>query len=230
MRRLHTLAGDTVEIFGPGTDLIVSLVAVLMIMFAVQDIINFKQVRQNQEKIVNEIAATFRTRAVKIKADTYEIIDPQRRGKIIIKNDATLQRFSFGSDILFESGKAVLRDRGKEILEKFAKAFKNKKKLGIIKEIQIQGHADIEPVVDDRDWGNLQLAADRALEVYKHLKQFNINPYEYVMSATSFGEYMPVERKYEDNSYSMAKLEYHNNNQKKMDLNRRIEIVLIYSK
>ena len=231
MRKLDNLTQSDTDMFGPGTDLIVSLVAVLMIMFAVQDIINFKLVRQNQEKLVNEIADVFETDPIKIDEDTYEIAtEPEKQSKIIIKNDATLQRISFGSDILFESGEALLQDIGKGILKKFSRVFISKKKLKIIKEIQIQGHADTVPVKEDREWGNLRLAADRAIEVYKELKRLNIHPYEYVMSATSFGEYMPIERKYEDSNYSMAKMTYHNNSEEKKKINRRIEIVLIYRK
>jgi flagellar motor protein MotB len=230
MKKSHILKSDDMEMFGPGTDLVVSLVGVLLIMFAAQDIISFKLVRQNQEKIINDIAGIFKTKPVKISDNTFEIIEYQKKGKIIIRNDATLQRFSFGNDILFESGESVLQDRGKEILEKFSRVFMKKKRLLTIKEIQIQGHADIDPVKLDREWGNLWLAADRALEVYKYLKQLNINPYEYVMSANSFGEYMPVERKYEDCCYSIDKLNSQNNSEEKKAINRRIEIVIIYRK
>jgi outer membrane protein OmpA-like peptidoglycan-associated protein len=231
MRKLRSISHGDMEMFGPGTDLIVSLVAVLMIMFAAQDIINFKIVRQNQEKLMEEIAAFHNTSPQPIGEDKYVIYtEPKKkrenRGKILIQNDATLQRISFEGDILFGSAETWLKERGKAILADFARVFERKKKLRIIKEIQIQGHADIRKYKD----GNLQLAANRAIAVYEYLQKKGIHPYEYVMSATSFGEYMPVERKYGDINYSRFKLWKHNDSYDRQELNRRIEIVLIYRK
>ena len=232
MRKLNSLIQSDTEMFGPGTDLIVSLVAVLMIMFAVQDIVNFKQVRQNQVKIMNEIASIYNTTPLSMpeKEDTYFIFtDPQQKNRIAIQNDATLQRISFGSDILFDSGRAELKDKGKEILKKFSSVFENGKKLGLIKEIQIQGHADSDPLYDYKG-GNLGLAADRAIAVFEQFKSLNIDPEKYVMSITSFGEHMPVERQFEDIGYSSNMLQKHNSTEMQKSLNRRIEIVLNYRK
>lgn len=232
MRKLNALTQSGTEMFGPGTDLIVSLVAVLMIMFAVQDIVNFKRVRQNQLKIMKEIASIYNTvpAVVQEKEDNYFIFtDPQRKNKIVVQNDATLQRISFGSDILFDSGSPELKEKGKEILKKFSSVFKNEKKLRLIKEIQIQGHADTDPLYNYKG-GNLGLAADRAIAVFEQFKSLNIDPDAYVMSITSFGEHMPVERKFEDIGYNNTILQEHNSTEIQKSLNRRIEIVLNYRK
>jgi flagellar motor protein MotB len=232
MRKLNSLTQNSTEMFGPGTDLIVSLVAVLMIMFALQDTVNFKLVRQNQVKVMKEIAAIYNGSPVPAleKDDTYFIFtDLGKENKIVIQNDATLQRISFGSDILFDSGRAELKDKGKEILGKFSSVFKNGKKLRLIKEIQIQGHADTDPIYNYKG-GNLGLAADRAIAVFDQFQSLNIDPNAYLMSVTSFGEHMPVERQYEDIEYNDIKLQKHNATEKQKILNRRIEIVLIYKK
>jgi len=232
MRKLNSLTQNSTDMFGPGTDLIVSLVAVLMIMFALQDIVNFKLVKQNQVKVMKEIGAIYNSTPVPAleKEDTYFIFtDLQKENKIVIQNDATLQRISFGSDILFDSGKAELKGKGKEILGKFSSVFNNRKKLRLIKEIQIQGHADTDPIYNYKG-GNLGLAADRAIAVFDHFQSLKIDPNAYVMSITSFGEHMPVEREYEDIEYNEIKLQKHNAAEKQKNLNRRIEIVLIYRK
>jgi flagellar motor protein MotB len=232
MRKLNSLTQNSTDMFGPGTDLIVSLVAVLMIMFALQDTVNFKLVRQNQLKVMKEIAAIYNSIPIPAleQEDTYFIFtDLRKENKIVIQNDATLQRISFGSDILFDSGKAELKDKGKEILIKFSSVFSNGKKLGLIKEIQIQGHADTDPLYNYKG-GNLGLAADRAIAVFDQFQSLNINPNAYVISITSFGEHMPVERLREDLGYNSGKLQKHNATEKQKNLNRRIEIVLNYRK
>lgn len=231
MRKLDSLAENGSEMFGPGTDLIVSLVAVLMIMFAAQDIINFKQVRENQKEVMEEIATIYGTTPEPVtEKDTYHIFtDPGKENLISVQNDATLQRIGFGGDILFDSGSAQLNEKGKEILEKFSTVFESGKKLELIKEIQVQGHADTDPLYNYKG-GNLGLAADRAIAVFKQFKELDIDPDKYVMSVTSFGDHMPVARKYEDIRYNTAKLRLHNSSENKKALNRRIEIVLIYRK
>jgi flagellar motor protein MotB len=231
MRKSRSLTQNEIEMFGPGTDLIVSLVAVLMIMFAVQDILNFKIVRQNQMETVKEIADAYDTKYKPLGEGLYEI--STRSGSTIrIKNDATLQRISFEGDVLFVSGSAKLpqKSRGYKILKEFADIFAAGKKLDIIKEIQIQGHADTRGYTGDKytTFDNLELAAHRAMEVYTKLKELGIKPFEYVISATSFGKYMPVDRKYEDMEYSKKKLKEQNKDRYMRKRNRRIEIVLIY--
>jgi len=147
------------------------------------------------------------------------------RDTIRITNDATLQRFYFGEKILFDRGKYFLKSSGKSVLKILANAIEEKKKL--IKEIQIQGHAsaDIEHIKNNY---NLKLAADRSGEVFSFFRfQNNINPNRYVMSASSFGEFMPTERSVEMLDWQGAKL-WDANRGVKGSKNRRIEIVLNY--
>ncbi|MEK8016137.1 MAG: OmpA family protein [Candidatus Parabeggiatoa sp.] len=101
-----------------------------------------------------------------------------------------------------------------------------KGKLGAIQEIQIQGHAD--PQQSRNFSSNLELAAHRAIEVFKHFQKLGIDPTRHIMSATSFGEYKPVQRQYSDMAYNNNRLKRDNNTQKKRKKNRRIEVVLIY--
>jgi len=101
-----------------------------------------------------------------------------------------------------------------------------KKKLGAIQEIQIQGHADNQK--SKIFSSNLELAAHRAIEVFKHFQELGIDPTRHIMSATSFGEYKSVQRKYSNTYYNSNRLKRDNNTEKKREKNRRIEVVLIY--
>ncbi|MDM8567090.1 OmpA family protein [Candidatus Halobeggiatoa sp. HSG11] len=148
--------------------------------------------------------------------------------------DTTLQEqtISFGSSVLFTSGRAKLKVRGRDILTTVGNVIRNK--LPVIQEIQIQGHADTTaPRQYDIDSQqsqkyNLKLASERALEVFLFLKeQLAINPAEVLMSATSFGSYKPVTRTAED-KYTWERIRLENDDDDKKQLNRRIEIVLTY--
>jgi flagellar motor protein MotB len=160
--------------------------------------------------------------------------------------DLTEQKITFSEQILFNSGESSLRERGEKVLDivgiRILEQIKN------IREIQIIGHADINvPSSEDRDNPdyrkfNLELAADRAISVFTFFRdEVGIKPYNNsesgeslgtLMSATSFGEYVPVARSEnlyeEDGSYwSWEKINQENVGEKK-DLNRRVEIIIKY--
>ena len=96
-----------------------------------------------------------------------------------------------------------------------------------IQEIQIQGHAD--PVRSQEYSSNLELAAHRAMIVFRTLQAFGIDPRYSMMSATTFGEYVSVQRRFRGGfSYSPEQLVEDNDSPTKMMMNRRIEILLFY--
>jgi outer membrane protein OmpA-like peptidoglycan-associated protein len=222
MKRMSVLIQNGSDMFGPGTDLIISLVAVMLIMFSLKSIINIEIIRKNQLEVVKKISKTFMCKneitSNKLESE-YEIITSS--GLIKIIHNVKLQKFTFGSNILFAFDSSTLNNAGKEVLRKVFNVFQNK--LDNIVEIQIQGHADI---VGDDNY-NLELAADRAVSVYKFFqKDLKFKPEEQVMSITSFGKYMPVMRT-KDKKYSKELLKDHNSGKYK-SLNRRIEILLFY--
>ncbi len=187
--------------------------------------IDIKEVNKNQMEIVNKIAAKYNRKPLKIAENLYGIsIRRRRTHDIVIQNDVTIQRISFGSHILFDVDKTELKENGKKVLTIVGNIFKGK--LGAIQEIQIQGHAD--PQKSSNFSSNLELAAHRAIEVFKHFQELGIDPTRHIMSATSFGEYKPVQRRYSDMAYNNNRLKRDNNTQKKREKNRRIEVVLIY--
>ena len=148
--------------------------------------------------------------------------------EILIRNEATLQRYSFSDRILFRRNKYDLNEEGKRTLRIVGREIK--KNLKDIKEIQIQGHADPDRPAEDYFF-NLDLAASRAIEVYKFLQRsIRIDPARHLMSATSFGEYKPVQRSTDDSTYNSGQKLMQDN--KALDAlkakNRRIEILLFY--
>ena len=127
---------------------------------------------------------------------------------------------------LFPQDKHGLSETGKQTLTIIGQLLK--KQLPVIREIQIQGHADTDK---SRLYPtNLDLAAFRAIEVFKYLQnEVGIDPAEHLMSATSFGEFKPVQRSDEDLSYNDLNLIKDNRTKSLKDRNRRIELLLFYS-
>lgn len=223
---------------GPGTDLVVSLVAVLVLVIAInkkKEDYNLKVIQDKQEEIIHAIAKEYDTEPEPI---TDEILTDNLTSRykiptgsvlesdIIIENQATLQRFRFGSSVLFDTnsevlsteGENVIRVVGSEILETLQDSDQN-----YIEEIQIQGHADYTNNSEDPNY-NVKLASRRAIAVFLFLKEnVGLKPSTYLMSIASFGEYKPVWRKRGQIS-SLNEIK----SDKKLSRHRRIEILLYY--
>ena len=194
------------------------------------------KVEEKQEAIIKAIAAAYEVEWEDVnkwndpesKTNFFEIPIYLENGdytEIQIQNEATLQRYSFSDRILFEPDRYDLKEEGKETLQDVGREIE--KNLKDIKEIQIQGHADPDPPAFVPS--NLHLGALRAIEVYKFLQRsIRIDPAKYLMSATSFGEYKPVQRSTDDRTYNLQKLRQDNRTRRLKSENRRIEILLFY--
>lgn len=239
MKRLATLLGEDEGFFGPGTDLAISLAAVLLLMIAVKSSLDaredragleIKDVLDNQTQLVEALADRYGIHYQTVRQNTYAITFSGRVGEdspdILIQNDATLQRISFGSHVLFKRDEIELSTRGIGVLEELSTVLLEGRRLERIQEIQIQGHAD--PTPSQRFSSNLELAAHRAMTVFRTLQTFGIDPRFTMMSATTFGEYVSVQRRSKGSSYSPEQLEEDNDSPMKMTMNRRIEILLFY--
>ncbi|OQW92783.1 MAG: hypothetical protein BWK78_00580 [Thiotrichaceae bacterium IS1] len=190
--------------------------------------LDITEVKKNQMEIVNKIAAQYHTQPLEVTdgEETYGISTANNgQPDILIQNDVTLQRITFGEQVLFEQNESELKSSGMEVLKIVGNIFK--KRLQSIREIQIQGHADTTSVRNKPKY-NINLAAQRAIEVFIFLKDLGIDPAHHLMSATSFGEYKPVQRKDSDMDYNSSRLAEDNEGEDKLKRNRRIEIVLIY--
>ena len=195
------------------------------------------KVEEKQEAIIRAIAGAYNVKWEDVekwkdeesKTNFFEIpiyLEDGSGTEIQIQNEATLQRYSFSDRILFRRNKYDLNEEGKRTLRVVGHEIT--KNLKDIKEIQIQGHADPDRPADQYFF-NLDLAASRAIEVYKFLQlSIRIDPTRHLMSATSFGEYKPVQRSTDDSTYNRQKLMHDNSTPALKARNRRIEILLFY--
>jgi flagellar motor protein MotB len=176
--------------------------------------------------MINSIATDYSVKPIKLADNVYGIYfkgnqDPD----IEIHNDLNSQRITFSDKILFEPDHIEIKPEGEQVL--MVVGTKLRAQLALIREIQIQGHADTRP--SQRYGSNVELAANRAISVFNFLQnKVDIKPTENLMSVTSFGEYKSIQRSTNDTDYNMDKLQADNGNDDLRRRNRRIELVLIY--
>jgi chemotaxis protein MotB len=114
---------------------------------------------------------------------------------------------TFVAEVLFDSGKAVLRPESLASLDKVA---------GFINEevpenpIGIEGHTDNQPIKRSSWKSNWELSSHRALSVLAYLETKGVNPEK--LSASGYGEYKPVAG---------------NDTKEGRHTNRRVEIVIM---
>src|SRR5437879_12720823 len=111
--------------------------------------------------------------------------------------------------ILFDSGKAEVKQEGLVVLGKVIEILKTVND----KSIRIEGHTDNKPIVaplTQRYPTNWELSAARSINVARYLRKQGLHPAK--LSAAAFGEFKSVA----DNATSEGRAK-----------NRRIEIVLV---
>jgi chemotaxis protein MotB len=124
-------------------------------------------------------------------------LDLTKRGLVI----------TFVQEVLFDSGKDVLKKEAHPILDKV---------VGVIKEkvpyryIGIEGHTDNEPIKHSGWKSNWELSTARATTVLHYLEDGGVSPKK--MQATGFGEHRPVAS---------------NDTRDGRQQNRRVEIVIL---
>ena len=213
-------------------DMMLALVLVLcLVLFLVSATIaigsvNLREVGINQVSLINSIASDYKVEARKLSDTTYGIyFQDHRDPDIEIHNDLNLQRITFSDKVLFEPDHTEIKPEGKQVL--LVVGSKLRDQLQLIREIQIQGHADTIP--SKRYASNVELAANRAIAVFEFLKdKVGIHPAERLMSITSFGEYQSVQRSEQDQPYTLDQLLADNVNDDLRHHNRRIELVIFY--
>lgn len=213
-------------------DLMLALTLVLcLLLFIITAVISFgtvnlQPIKDNQQLMVKSIADNYKVEAKELSKNTFGIsINNSSNYDIEIKNDLNIQRITFSDRILFKPDETEINSTGQEVLEIVGNTLRSQLKL--IQEIQIQGHADTQK--SGRYSSNTQLAAMRAISVLDYFQnKIKIDPYENLMSATTFGEFNSVSRTRSNESYNKEKIEADNSNLESRSKNRRIEIVLIY--
>lgn len=212
------------------SDVMLSVVLVLvLVMFLIATVlavgVDIEAIQQRQQSMVKELADAFNVKPDTVGQDIVLSFSDPSRPDVIIRNDLDKQLLMFSDHILFPPDVATLSTKGESLLSVVGK--KIKEQISFIKEIQIQGHADTDP--STKYPSNLELAAARAIEVYLFFqKNIGIDPTSCLMSATTFGEFKPVERSPEDTTFSFDKLQEANSNSWLKAKNRRVEVLLFY--
>ena len=155
-----------------------------------------------KEEKVKEVSGTYEQLLLNMKSEIAQgqVTISELKGKLTVNMEAA---------ILFDSGKADVKDNGLAILLKMVDTLKAVKD----KAIRIEGHTDniqISGALTRQFLTNWELSAARAINVAKYLQQQGLDPA--TLSATAFAEYKPVA----DNGTKEGRAK-----------NRRIEITLV---
>lgn len=248
---IRNVSSEDSGALGPGTDLIISLVAILVMMLAInseklkeeikkvgsymalkekylEEQEALEKIKLNQNALIEEIENLYEQSSIEVTKNHYAFrFENNLDYDIQIINDFHQQRITFGSNVLFDPDEVRLKQRGRELLKKMGMAIKSS--ISFISEIQIQGHADISKT--NMKGGNLMLASKRSIAVYQlFIDKIPINPAEHLISISSFGEYKPVNRSAENVDFSYSQLKKSNSTESQRRANRRIEVILNYRK
>ncbi len=215
-------------------DLMLALVLVLsLLLFIVVGTIslgavNLKHVQNNQQVMVQAIAAEFNTQPHPLPEGGFGISTGNDSVfDIKIVDDLNSQRITFSDKLLFRPDDVEINQNGRVVLDIVGATLKAQ--LPLVREIQIQGHADTLP--SGKFGSNTELAAMRSIAVFQYFQDsVGIDPAAHLMSATTFGEFRSVQRGRRGIEYDRETLLRDNADEALRGLNRRIELVLIYKR
>lgn len=115
---------------------------------------------------------------------------------------------SFTEGVLFDSGKAYIKDNEKVILDKIAPILKESQH-----QIRVEGHTDNRPIHTAEFPSNWELSTTRAVNVIRYfIEKHNMSPY--ILSASGYSEYRPIAP---------------NDTENHRALNRRVDIIILKS-
>ena len=129
-----------------------------------------------------------------------------KKGQLQVRQYKDMLTVEVAEQLFFDSGKAALKDTGKEVLKKVGEALKGYDD----KIIRVVGHTDNVPIATAQFPSNWELSAARATTVVRFLQSAGIPPER--LTASGRGEYSPIAPN--DDAEGRRK-------------NRRIEITLI---
>ena len=129
-----------------------------------------------------------------------------KKGQLQVRQYKDMLTVEVAEQLFFDSGKAALKDSGKEVLKKVGEALKGYED----KIIRVVGHTDNVPIATSQFPSNWELSVARATTVVRFLQGSGIPPER--MTASGRGEYSPIAAN--DDADGRRK-------------NRRIEITLI---
>lgn len=155
---------------------------------------DYAQAPQNIQQIMKELDNYIEQTGLGDKVN----VENKRKGLVI----------SLTGEILYELGKADIRDQGKEVLAMISDILRD-----IPNDIMIEGHTDDLPIRTDEFPSNWELSTARAVNVIKFLiEERDFDPAR--LSAAGYSEYRPVA----ENNTAEGRAE-----------NRRVEVVVLNS-
>ena len=166
-----------------------------------------KKAALEQEKAALETAS--RQRQEQYDALVNKLSGEVQKGQLQVRQYQNMLSVDLAEQIFFDSGRAKLKDTGKEVLKKVGEALKSYDK----KIVRVVGHTDDVPLakaIQNVYPTNWELSVARATNVVRYLQEVGVPPER--MVAAGRGEYAPV-----------APNDTEDGRQK----NRRIEIMLI---
>ena len=160
------------------------------------------QAMKEKDKAISELQKTYNNLVSELNEEI-------KKGEIEVTQLKDKLTLSMVEKILFDSGRADIKENGKAVLHRVAEILKNISD----KQIRIEGHTDnvpIGPVLAVKFPTNWELSTARSTTVVRYLQDQGVDPA--FLSAAGYSEYRPVD--FSDTVEGRAK-------------NRRIEIVLI---
>lgn len=143
-----------------------------------------------------------------LESKIQKIIDEGDIGGVHVSLDERGLVVRFVEGVLFDSGKAELKNDARKILDKLAPVL-----IESHRQIRIEGHTDNLPIHTQEFPSNWELSTARAVNVVKYLiEQHNISPY--IISAAGYSEYRPIAP---------------NDSERNRALNRRVDIIILKS-
>ncbi|MBI4801418.1 MAG: OmpA family protein [Elusimicrobia bacterium] len=115
-----------------------------------------------------------------------EKMDNQQLSKFVqIESNAKKIKLVLTDAILFDSGRAEVKENAKKVLADIAGELKN-----MPNEVVIEGHTDNVPIKSGRYTSNWELSMSRAYNVVAYMQQLGIAPQR--LAGLGYGEYRPL--------------------------------------
>jgi chemotaxis protein MotB len=157
-----------------------------------------QKLREQEKQELQEAMELLEKRLKKEIGDKEVRLEMAERGLVI----------TFVAEVLFDSGKAVVKKEAYPILDKVAKVIREKV---YDREVGVEGHTDNVPIKYSGWKSNWELSTARATSVLHYLvEQGKLNPK--LLSAIGYGEYRPIAS---------------NDSAEDRQKNRRVEVVII---
>lgn len=215
---------DVESAYGPGTDLIVALLAVVLVLLQLSraslgslggGVVDLQYVSRSKDALRRELclAVDGASRACSPNAlvaeSAFEIVDV-----------AANQTLRFDQSVLFRQSASELTQDGRMLLGKVIQALSRCQ--GVLREVQVQGHTD----ETGGEVPNVLLGHQRAMEVWKLLSVNNLDRHQVLFSVASYGRAKPVDWSPKE-AEGPARFEV-GTDSPRLARNRRVELLLIY--